>query len=100
MKPAYTIEVHVSTAPVLNAYAQAGGQIVFYREIVDQADTEAQMVAIVTHEMSHYLHNDFAFFWTPAKKQQDSYGSGRLLVGSPPTQQQAQFEGPRIMSNA
>jgi len=69
-------------------------------EIVDQADTEAQMVAIVSHEMSHELHNDFAFFWRAAKMQQDSYGNGGLLERSRAIEQRADFEGARMMYNA
>jgi predicted Zn-dependent protease len=100
LKPPYEIEIHVSTTRVLNAYAQAGGQIVFYSDIIEQADTEAQMVAIVSHEMSHELHNDFAFFWTAAKKQQDSYGGGGLLEQSRAIEQRADFEGARMMYKA
>ena len=40
------------------------------------------MVAIVAHELSHELHNDFAFFWKASKTGEDSYGSGGLLEQS------------------
>ena len=35
VKPPYPIQVHVSTGPVLNAFADPGGQIVFYSQMVE-----------------------------------------------------------------
>ena len=48
---------------------------------VMEADNEAQFVAILAHEMSHEIHNDYAFFWHAAKVGGDSYGRGGLLGG-------------------
>jgi predicted Zn-dependent protease len=33
-KPPYPIEIHISAQPVTNAYSEAGGQIVFYTDMI------------------------------------------------------------------
>ncbi len=62
IKPPYAIVVHVSTGPELNAYATVGGHILIYSRIFEEADNEAQLAAIVGHELSHEIHNDYVFF--------------------------------------
>jgi beta-barrel assembly-enhancing protease len=96
-KPPYPIEIHVSTQPVTNAYADAGGQIVFYTNMILETDNEAQLVAILAHEMSHELHDDFVFFWNAAKNGEDSYGKGGLLEQSGAIEQRADLEATRMM---
>src|SRR5713226_1427304 len=93
----YPIEIHVSTAPVLNAYVDAGGQMVFFAEMVENCDNEAQLVAILGHEMSHEIHNDFAFFWHAAKEGESSYGKGGLLEKSRAIEQRADLDSTRMM---
>jgi hypothetical protein len=100
IRPPYPIEVHVSTGPTLNAFGGPGGQILFHSQMVDQANTEAQMVAIVAHEMSHELHDDFAFFWKAAKAGEDSYGQGGLLEQSHAIEARADREAAHMMYNA
>lgn len=95
--PPYPIEIHVSTQPVTNAYADAGGQIVFYTNMILETDDEAQLVAILAHEMSHELHNDFVFFWNAAKNGEDSYGEGGLLEQSEAIEQRADLDATRMM---
>jgi predicted Zn-dependent protease len=68
--------------------------------MVEQADTEAQMVAMVAHEMSHELHNDFAFFWKAAKSGEDSYGHRGLLEQSRAIEARADREAAHMMYNA
>src|SRR5262249_5061410 len=63
LKPPYPIVVHVSTEPKVNAYASAGGHIVIFSRIFEVSDNEAQLVAIIGHELSHEIHNDFLLFW-------------------------------------
>jgi predicted Zn-dependent protease len=100
VKPPYPIVVHVSTEPELNAYASAGGQMVIYSRIIEESDNEAQLVAIVGHELSHEIHNDYVFFWNAAKAGQDSYGANGLLDQSRAIELRADLDAIRMMYNA
>jgi beta-barrel assembly-enhancing protease len=96
-KPPYPIEIHVSTQPITNAYADAGGQIVFYANMILETDNEAQLVALLAHEISHELHDDFVLFWNAAKSGEDSYGKGGLLDQSEVIEQRADLEATKMM---
>jgi predicted Zn-dependent protease len=100
IKPPYAIVVHVSTGPRLNAFATVGGQVVLYSRIFEQADNEAQLVAILGHELSHELHDDYAFFWTAARNQEDSYGPNGLLEKSREIEMRADLDATRMMYGA
>jgi len=100
IKPPYSIVAHVSTGPELNAYASVGGHIVIYSRIFEEADNEAQLAAIVGHELSHEIHNDYVFFWNGAKNQEDSYGPNGLLEKSREIEMRADLDATRMMYNA
>ena len=95
LKPPYPIIVHVSTAPELDAYASVGGQIVIYSRIFDEADNEAQLVAVVGHELSHEIHNDYVF--NVAKERGDWYGKNGLFEQSRAIERRADLDATRMM---
>lgn len=100
LKPPYPVVIHVSTGPRLNAYASVGGQVVVYSRIFEQSDNEAQLVAILGHELAHELHDDYVFFWDAAKNQEDSYGSNGLLEKSREVEMRADLDATRMMYGA
>lgn len=50
--------VHVLDAPVVNALAYPGGDIVVYSGLLDQAESENEVAMILGHEIGHYLNKD------------------------------------------
>lgn len=49
----FPFEVHVSNAPVANAFAVPGGQIVIFRGLLDVATTPEEVAGVLAHEMAH-----------------------------------------------
>jgi Zn-dependent protease with chaperone function len=47
------IKVTVVDSPVVNAFALPGGQILFFRGFLEQADSPEEVFAIMAHEASH-----------------------------------------------
>ncbi len=98
--PPYPIVVHISTEPITNAEAWPGGQIVIYSHIFDLVDTEAELVGILAHEISHQLHDDFARFWHDYKTDRQMYGRNGVLEESQAIEAAADGTGVRLMYDA
>jgi predicted Zn-dependent protease len=96
-KPAFPIEVHVSSVPVNNAEAMPGGQIIFYERMFDTIDDESQLVSVIAHETAHELHNDFMVFWSDYQQNREIYGGGGVLEQSVKLEAAADETGARLM---
>ncbi len=53
----YKWEYNLVDDPTVNAWCMPGGKIVFYTGILEIADTEAKVAAIMGHEVAHALGN-------------------------------------------
>lgn len=49
----FPFTVHVSNAPIANAFAVPGGQIVIFRGLLDVAATPEEVAGVLAHEMAH-----------------------------------------------
>jgi beta-barrel assembly-enhancing protease len=49
----FPFQVHVSNAPVANAFAVPGGQVVIFRGLLDVATTPEEVAGVLAHEMAH-----------------------------------------------
>ena len=49
----HSINIYLADSPRCDARSFAVGTLVFYRGLLDQADSEAALVGIVGHELSH-----------------------------------------------
>ena len=96
-KPPFPIEVHVSSVPISNAFAEPGGQIMLYEKMFDDTDTEAQLVSVIAHELAHELHNDFMIVWHDYKQNVDVDGPGGVLEQSVKWEAAADETGARLM---
>jgi predicted Zn-dependent protease len=62
-KPPFELTVHVSSLPTTNAMASLGGAIIVYERFLHAADTEAEIVTVLAHEVAHLVHNDPLATW-------------------------------------
>jgi predicted Zn-dependent protease len=49
----FPFEVHVSNAPIANAFAVPGGQIVIFRGLLALASSPEEVAGVLAHEMAH-----------------------------------------------
>ena len=99
-KPLFPVSIHVSSTPVLNAFALPGGQIMLYEKMFDTTDNEAQLVSVIAHEISHELHNDFMVLWRDYKHDEDVDGPGGVLEQSVKFEAAADLTGAHLMYGA
>ncbi len=54
----YPVNVHVLDHPMVNAFALPGGHVVFFRGLIDEAETPEEVAAVFAHELGHVAHRD------------------------------------------
>lgn len=52
----YSFNVRVLDIPVPNAFAAPGGYIVFFRGLIDMAESPDELAGVLGHEMAHVTH--------------------------------------------
>lgn len=58
MDPPPDLTVHVLNHDLVNAFALPGGHIVFFRGLIDKAETPDEIAAIFAHEIGHVVSRD------------------------------------------
>ncbi len=99
-EPPYPIEVHFSTIPKIDAQSLPGGQIVVEERMFDRTDTEAQLVAVLAHEVEHQLHNDFLTMWADYQRKVVNSHSVNEIADSRRNESSADLDGARLMYEA
>ncbi|NNC99939.1 MAG: M48 family metallopeptidase [Gammaproteobacteria bacterium] len=58
LPPGMTITVHYSDTNTVNAFATLGGNLVFFRGLIDKIKSEDELAAVMAHEIAHikYRH--------------------------------------------
>ena len=54
----YPLQVHVLNHELVNAFALPGGHVVFFRGLIDAADTPDEVAAVFAHEIGHVVNRD------------------------------------------
>ena len=54
----YAIDVHILDADIVNAFALPGGHVVFFRGLLEAAETAEEVAAVYAHELGHVVHRD------------------------------------------
>ncbi len=52
------IDVHYSNEAVFNAFATIGGNVVFYKGLLEEMPNENALAMVMAHEISHVVHRD------------------------------------------
>lgn len=55
---AYPFKVHMIDSNEVNAVALPGGQILVFSELVNQAESENELMMVLAHELGHYANRD------------------------------------------
>jgi len=69
----YPLQVHVLDAPIVNAFALPGGHVVFFKGLIDEAQSPDEVAAVFAHEIGHVVNRD------PARGALRSAGSIGVL---------------------
>jgi Zn-dependent protease with chaperone function len=54
----YPIDLHVLDSGLVNAFALPGGHVVFFRGLLDAAETPEEVAAVFAHELGHVASRD------------------------------------------
>ncbi len=69
----YPLKVHVLDNDLVNAFALPGGRVVFFRGLLDEAESPDEVAAVFAHEIGHVVNRD------PARGALRSAGSIGVL---------------------
>lgn len=58
MDPSAELTVHVLDHDMVNAFALPGGHVVFFRGLIDEAETPEEIAAVMAHEIGHVISRD------------------------------------------
>lgn len=50
------IDVHYNDAPIVNAFATLGGNVVVFRGLIEKLESEEALAMVLAHEMAHIRH--------------------------------------------
>lgn len=53
-----TVQVHYESEEVFNAFATVGGNLLFYKGLLQEMSNENMLAMVMAHEVSHVLHRD------------------------------------------
>ncbi|MDJ0826551.1 MAG: M48 family metallopeptidase [Rhodobacter sp.] len=54
----YPVTVHVLDHDLINAFALPGGYVVFFRGLIEEAETPDEVAAVLAHELGHVVNRD------------------------------------------
>ena len=54
----YDVQIHILDHDMINAFALPGGRIVFFRGLIDQAESPEEVAAVLAHEIGHVVNRD------------------------------------------
>lgn len=54
----YDVQIHILDHEMVNAFALPGGRIVFFRGLIDQAESPEEVAAVLAHEIGHVVNRD------------------------------------------
>ncbi len=53
-----TVQVHYESEEIFNAFATVGGNLLFYKGLLQEMPNENMLAMVMAHEVSHVLHRD------------------------------------------
>lgn len=54
----YDVQIHILDHPMVNAFALPGGRLVFFRGLLEQAESPDEVAAVLAHEIGHVVYRD------------------------------------------
>lgn len=54
----YDVQIHILDHEMVNAFALPGGRLVFFRGLIDEAESAEEVAAVLAHEVGHVVNRD------------------------------------------